>query len=196
MTKRAHSALLDAVMEITAFLEEERVPYVILGGLAVQHWGEPRLTRDVDIAVMAVNEESFLQQAAGRFDLRIPDAVAFARRSRVLLLYARNGFPIDISLSIPGYESEVMARAVTVTWQGYKPVRLISCEDLIIHKSAAGRPRDLEDVKYILERQQNQVDLKYIRHWLRKFAAALPERRILTRFETVLKQAYKRKENP
>mgnify|MGYP000005846576 CR=1 FL=1 len=189
MTEQAHPALLEAAIEIVTFLEEEQIPYVIIGGLAVQHWSEPRLTRDVDITVMVSNEEGFLRNVVERFKPRIPDATAFARRSRVLLLTAGNGCPIDISLGIPGYESEVMARAVTVKWPGSRTVRLISCEDLIIHKCVAGRPRDLEDVERILIRQQGRIDLKYIRRWLRQFAAALPERHILSRFETALRRA-------
>jgi predicted nucleotidyltransferase len=189
MTEQVHPALLEAAIEIVTFLEEEQVPYVIIGGLAVQHWSEPRLTRDVDITVMVGNEEGFLRKAVERFKPRIPDAAAFARRSRVLLLTASNGCPIDISLGVPGYEVEVMARAVTVKWPGSGTVRLINCEDLIIHKCVAGRPRDLEDVERILVRQQGRIDLKYIRRWLRQFAAALPERRILSRFETALRRA-------
>ncbi|MEW6448267.1 MAG: hypothetical protein AB1426_09285 [Bacillota bacterium] len=52
-----------------------------------------------------------------------------------------------------------------------------------------GTPRDLEDVERILIRQQGRIDLKYIRRWLRQFAAALPERHILSRFETALRRA-------
>jgi len=44
--------LLEAAAEIADFLEREGVPYAILGGLAVQYWGEPRTTRDVDIIAM------------------------------------------------------------------------------------------------------------------------------------------------
>lgn len=36
---------LQAAAEVAEFLEEQRVAYVILGGLAVQYWGEPRATR-------------------------------------------------------------------------------------------------------------------------------------------------------
>lgn len=39
--------VLSVAAEVAAFLEELDVPYAIIGGLAVQHWGEPRLTHDV-----------------------------------------------------------------------------------------------------------------------------------------------------
>lgn len=52
--------ILSVAAEVAAFLEELDVPYAIIGGLAAQHWGEPRFTRDVDVAVLAPSA----QQAA------------------------------------------------------------------------------------------------------------------------------------
>ena len=40
--------LLRAAAEVARFLEGRGIPYFIIGGLALQHWGEPRLTRDVE----------------------------------------------------------------------------------------------------------------------------------------------------
>ncbi len=34
------------------FLTERGIPYVIIGGIAVQRWGQPRLTRDVDLTIL------------------------------------------------------------------------------------------------------------------------------------------------
>lgn len=180
---------IEAVLEVTAFLEAVGVPYVIIGGLAVQHWGDPRFTRDIDITVMVPAEtlEDFFQKALERFVPRLPDAVDFARSSRVLLLMTDRGIPIDLTLGIPGYEDEVMRRAVAADWLGSRPVPVIGCEDLIIHKCVAGRPRDWEDVRGILERQRGRVDLGYIRAWLREFAALVPERDVVRRFEGVLR---------
>lgn len=177
-----------AALEVIAFLEASDIPYVVIGGLAVQHWGEPRTTRDVDITVLVPEDQVdvFMKAATGRFPPRLEDAISFARRSRVLLLKTDKGIPIDISLGIPGYEEEVMRRAVTVEWPGGRPVRIIGCEDLIIHKCVAGRPRDLEDVRTVLQRQRQNVDVGYIRKWLKAFADLLPEHDVLGHFEEAL----------
>ena len=37
--------LLQAAAEIARFLEDQGIPYFIIGGLALQYWDEPRLTR-------------------------------------------------------------------------------------------------------------------------------------------------------
>ncbi|MDA2934817.1 hypothetical protein MYX82_10815 [Acidobacteria bacterium AH-259-D05] len=78
-------------------------------------------------------------------------------------------------LGIPDYEEEVMARAVTVDWLGQRPLHLISCEDLIIHKCVAGRARDIEDVKSILWRQAGKIRMEYIRKWLGEFLRSTQE---------------------
>jgi hypothetical protein len=65
-------------------------------------------------------------------------------------------------------------------------LRFAAPEDLIIHKIVAGRPRDLEDVKTVLIKNP-EVDIKYIRHWLRKLASALKEP-FLRRFNKVFKE--------
>lgn len=69
--------LLQALGEVVAFLEKEQVPYVLIGGLAVQHWGEPRATRDIDITVLMdeADLERFLERVLTRFRARLPDAV-------------------------------------------------------------------------------------------------------------------------
>ncbi|MDA2934814.1 hypothetical protein MYX82_10800, partial [Acidobacteria bacterium AH-259-D05] len=159
------------------FLEAKQISYVIIGGLAVQHWGEPRATPDVYVTVLvpADQEKQFLSLVLEHFEPRIPEAETFARESRVLLLSASNGRPIDLSLGIPGYEEEVMARAVTVDWLGQRPLHLISAEDLIIHKCVAGRARDIEDVKTILWRQAGKVEMEYIRKWLGEFSRSTQE---------------------
>ncbi len=184
-------SLLEAMIEIATFLEERQVPYAVIGGVALQHWGEPRLTRDVDVTVMVSQQDldGFLAAALRRFSARIPAALAFAKRNRVLLLSSTDGTPIDLTLGIPGYEEEVMRRAVLVAFPGLSPVRLISAEDLIIHKCVAGRPRDLEDVERILVHQRLELNLRYIRGWLRAFAPVVEQHDVTGVFERALRRA-------
>ena len=183
--------LLRAAAEIARFLEDQGIPYFIIGGLALQHWGEPRLTRDVDITVLVASEEleSFVDEVLSRFGPRIPDAREFALRHRVLLVRARNGVPIDISLGIPGYEEEAFERAVEIKFPEVGKLRLIGPEDLIIHKCVAGRPRDVEDVVGILVRQRLRLDLGLVRRWLTEFREVVDSHDPLEIFEEALKRA-------
>lgn len=183
--------IFEAAAEVARFLDEQVVPYAVLGGVAVQYWGEPRATRDVDIVVMVPSEkmQDFLSAAVQRFRPRLPDALAFARRHQMLLISTADGTPLDISLGIPGYEEEAIRRAVPVSFSGLGPIRLISAEDLIIHKCVSGRPRDEEDVERVLIRQRLALDLHYIRKWLRAFAPLVETHDVRALFENAVKKA-------
>jgi hypothetical protein len=94
----------------------------------------------------------------------------------MVLIRASNGCQVDISLSVPGYEDEVIWRAVEYELAPGQHIRLCSAEDLIIHKAVAGRPVDLQD-------QGEALDAAYIRRWLGEFAAVLEEPDIVEWFE-------------
>ena len=183
--------LLPAAAEVTRFLDIHHVPHFIIGGLALQHWGEPRMTRDVEITVLVAPEEleTFVDAVLERFNARSPDARAFALQHRVVLIQTDHGVPIDISLGIPGYEEEALKRAVRVNFPEVGTLRLIGPEDLIIHKCVAGRPRDLEDVEMILIRQRLNLHLDTVRKWLEAFREVVDSHDPLELFEQILSKA-------
>ncbi len=174
-----------AALEAHQFFSERGTPYVIIGGMAVQYWGEPRFTQDVDLTVSAPMDglAGFIQAILDRFEPRIEDALEFARRNRVVLVSASNGYPLDISLGLPGYESDMMERAFEYKLETGIFVRLCSAEDLIIHKAVAGRAQDLRDIEGIVYRQGDKLDTNYLRHWLAEFTQATGDQEIMERFE-------------
>jgi hypothetical protein len=161
------------------------MPYAIIGGIAAQYWGQPRLTEDVDLTIAAPLEEPerVVRALIERFQSRHPDPLDFARRARVVLIHASNGCPVDVSLALPGYEDEVMRRAVDYEIEPGKVVRLCSAEDLIVHKAVAGRPQDRSDIVGVIYRQQEALDVDYIRLWLREFAALMEKPELAELFE-------------
>jgi len=130
-----------------------------------------------------------LNKAVETFKPRIPDAVEFAVKHRVLLLETKEGIPIDISLGIPGYEEEAWRNSIEVEFPPFGKLRLISAEDLIIHKCVAGRARDVEDVVNILVKQQLQLDVERIKSLLQSFREIIEEHDPLSLFEEAFKQA-------
>jgi len=181
----------EAAAEVAGFLGSRGIPYAIIGGLALQRWGEPRLTRDVDVVVLVDAEalQAFVDDVLERFAPRIPDARAFALRHRVLLVRTGEGVPVDISLGIPGYEEEALGRAQPLELPSGAVIRILGPEDLVIHKCVAGRPRDVEDVEAILIRQRLRLDLDLIRRWLRAFGPVVETHDPLTLFEEALDRA-------
>ena len=175
----------EAAWELHLFFTGLGIPYAIIGGMAVQHWGEPRLTQDVDVTILAPleNPTETIQKIVGRFPARIADAAAFARRNRIILVQASNGCPVDISMGLPGYEDEVMRRTVDYELEPDKRVRMCCAEDLIIHKAVAGRAQDIRDIESVIYRQRNDLDIKYLRRWLHDFAEVLANPEIGPRFQ-------------
>lgn len=75
--------------DLMRWWKSQRTKGLIIGGLAVAILGRPRTTRDVDGVVILPESkwESFLSAGAKfGFIARIPDALAFAREARVLLV--------------------------------------------------------------------------------------------------------------
>ncbi len=101
-----------AAWEVSRFLIQHDIPYVVIGGLAVQEWGGARLTVDADSTVAAPLEGSadIVQLITTHFPSRISDPQALAHRARMILIKASNGVDVDISLGLPGYEDELFHR--------------------------------------------------------------------------------------
>lgn len=176
-----------AAREVSLFFNKERILYAIIGGIALQHWGEPRFTRDVDITILVPtnDEEIILQKILATFSPRISDALEFALKSRVCLVRNQEGCEIDISLGIPGYEEEVINRAVEYELVENCIVKLCTAEDLIIHKEIAARSQDLADIESIILRQGKKLDIDYIQYWLENFSQAFESNEIINRFSEV-----------
>jgi hypothetical protein len=148
-------ALVFAARDILRFLDRHNVPACLIGGLAVQRWGEPRATQDVDLTLLAPlgEEEWSIDLLLRRYTGRDASAREFALRRRVLKLAAPNGVPIDVSLGALPFEVEVLDRATR--WRLAPTIELVVCspEDLVIYKLIAGRSRDLLDVEGIVRLQ-------------------------------------------
>ena len=110
------NTLFEAAREVCAFMEEHGWKCCVIGGLAVQRWGEPRTTLDADIALLTGwgGEEAYIDALLDRFASRIEDGRPFAVAHRVLLLRASNGRDVDVTLGARPFEEEMMARSTAV----------------------------------------------------------------------------------
>jgi hypothetical protein len=153
--------------------------------MAVRHWGEPRFTQDIDLTVQSPLDDldGFVRRIIKKFTPRHDNALEFALQNRVVLVRASNGYPLDISLGLPGYEDEVVKRAVNVELEPGKTVRICSAEDLIIHKAVAGRAQDIRDIEGVIYRQGASLDAGYIRNWLKVFIEITGDPGLLELFE-------------
>ena len=158
------NALFRAAIDIEAFCASEGWKCCVIGGVAVQRWGEPRQTRDVDLTLFAGlgGEERFVDPILTHYAARVPDARRFALEHRVLLVETASGIPLDISLGGLPYEARVIERSTS--WAVESGVRLTTCsaEDLLVLKAFSGRAQDWLDVEGVIVRQGPQLDRQQV----------------------------------
>lgn len=161
--------ILTAASDIDRFCTELHLRFCFIGGLAVLRWGEPRLTRDVDLTIVASwgEEATVIDPLLERFTSRIDEPKDFALRHRVLLLQAANKVPIDVALGALPFEERAAERATR--WTIGDHVTLLTCgpEDLVVHKVFAGRDRDWLDVEGVIDRQRGTLDRQLMASELR-----------------------------
>ena len=166
--------LFGLAAEVQGFLEDQGWKFAFIGGLALQRWGEPRLTVDVDLTLLAGfgDEEKFIDELLKRYKGRREDTREFALKTRVLLLQSEDGIGIDISLGALPFEEVLIERATYFEFLPGLKILTCSAEDQVVLKAFADRARDWADLEGILIRQQDRLEWEYINKHLPPLCAA------------------------
>ena len=161
--------------KIALQLKKASIPYMVIGGQAVLLYGEPRLTRDIDITMgISVDGLDRVKKIIPIIGLKslVKKEKEFVERNMVFpTIDKKSGIRVDFIFSFSSYERQAIERAKDIKL-GRSLVRFASLEDVVIHKVIAGRARDLEDVKSILLKNL-KYDLVYIEKWLKQFDKSL-----------------------
>jgi hypothetical protein len=176
--------LIAEAAELQRYLEQHEFRFCFIGGIAVQHWGEPRLTRDIDVSVWTGfgEEASAVNLLLAASSPRLPDAREFALVNRVLLLKSPAGVGIDISLAALPFEDEMIRRSVQVAMTPDHTLRLSSPEDLIVMKVFAGRETDMRDARSVVIRQtRSGLDWTHIDRNIQELAELRDDAEVLQR---------------
>ena len=183
--------LTKLALELQSFFETRNWSFCIIGGIAVQHWGEPRFTKDVDITLLTGfgGEEAFVDSLISAYESRVSDAREFALRNRVLLLRSSQGIGIDVALGALPFEDQAVKRARKIEVEAGASLRLCTAEDLIVMKAFASRPLDWSDVRGILVRQgTSNLDWPYIQRQLRPLCEIKEAPEIMTQLESLRRE--------
>jgi hypothetical protein len=126
------------------------VRYIVIGGIAAILHGVPRATFDLDILIKATPQNVH----------RLLDALIDVKFGTALLTTAeevlnheisifQDRVRIDVQIRTPGLNFEnVWQKRVTMTYQNQE-FYILSKDDLIVSKMAAGRAIDLSDVNLL-----------------------------------------------
>jgi hypothetical protein len=161
-----------AVLDMTDALNALDIPWMLTGSLATNVYGVPRSTADADFVVeLGQTALSALMNRLGdayRLDSQLSFETITAT-SRFIVTLPSSVFRIELFLlSDDPHDQSRFSRRVRQD-QGGRQVFLPTAEDVIITKlrwSQRGRrPKDLEDVRSVIEVQQARLDWPYVESW-------------------------------
>ena len=167
------------ITALARVFEAVSIPYVLIGGHAVNVWLEPRFTADLDVAVEAgPSDVERLADALARGGYtreRIhgaeqpsgPDFVRFVSANREVVL--------EVQVAKTRFQREVIQRA-RVSGDG---VRVATVEDLIVMKLIADRAKDRVDLLGLAA--LSGVDWAYVERWAVEWGVADRLRRLRER---------------
>lgn len=167
------TGVIGAAWEVQQKLSRAGLRFCFIGGLALQRWGEPRYTQDVDLTLLCPfgEEIALARRLAELFQPRFDGAVEFAVESRVFLAQTAEGTPIDIAFGAIDFEIRCVDRASPFDFGGGGSLLICCAEDLIVMKAFANRNRDWPDVESIVMRRGIKLDWDLIERELKPLLA-------------------------
>ena len=170
---RGQSALL--LLDVVDLLSRQNVPYAVIGAFAASFYGIIRASLDVDVIISLTAED---------FDVR--DLVAALRKDDFACEYCsgssddpldgvvrindKYGNQVDLITGIKGMDAGAFGRITTVSFLKHK-LHLIGIEDFIVMKIFAGSPKDLDDVRVVLEISRKKLDISLLKRLMRQYGS-------------------------
>ncbi len=187
--------LLQSAAALQERLRRAGIASALIGGVAVGVWGEPRLTRDVDIKVLLSRDDAKLLLDVLGSDFRplLPDdPLQCLFRKGILFVQDDQGTRFDLLLADVIYDEEAIRRAKELTLQPGVVAMVCSPEDLIVYKLISTRERDHRDAESVIRRQGDKLDDEYVLSWLREFEQALDDSTLVMTYSHMREEWSKR----
>ena len=154
----------NAAIDVQKLCARHDFSFAFIGAVALQHWGEPRGTMDVDLTVFTGfgNEDEAITRFLNHFEPRMENAADFAQQNRVLLLQSNEGVGIDIALGALPFEQRMVNRTVKIEYLPGTFFSICCAEDFVVTKTFSGRGQDWVDLERALVRQEGKLNWKTI----------------------------------
>lgn len=182
---------------LSKLLKTMNVDYAIIGGIAVSVYGEPRATFDIDVSIIFnIGDIDFFLKSAKKYGFTpLPSNIErFVKTTAVIpMRFSKDDIfgRCDFIIAQNSLEFSAIKRARFKELFSMK-IKLITPEDLVLHKITSSRARDLEDLQGLLIRQFGKLDMEYINSWLKKVASVNKQPKLLKLFKKLLAAATKR----
>lgn len=167
-----NNPLIQSLKEVCSFLDEAALEYMLVGGLAVGIWAEPRATVDIDVLVsVRINDVEDLKRRlteSNKFVFIHDKPMVFGKVSFLRATLKSNpDVSLDFLFADDVFENEALNRKKSIQLTDFL-VNISTPEDLIILKLVSGREQDRLDARKILDIQRENLDIDYLRKWLEK----------------------------
>ena len=142
--------MLNQLGDVFASFHKHEVKYLVIGGIAAVLHGVPRATFDLDILIEATEDnaqhllEAMLEARLGTAALI--DALGVLAQEITIF---QDRIRIDVQTETPGIEFDTAWQRKEVMEYQHHTFYVLSRQDLIASKRAAGRTVDLEDVRLL-----------------------------------------------
>ena len=139
------------LIDLLTELQSSGAEYLVVGGWAVGVHAEPRYTKDLDLLIGA-SPANLARVVSALERYGAPAALVDQVRTMTADEFVFFGVPparVDLLRSIPGIDfDDAWKRRKDVRWSDVD-VHVIGFDDLCAAKRAAGRRRDLDDLKLL-----------------------------------------------
>jgi predicted nucleotidyltransferase len=164
--------LIESLKELCLFLEDQGIEYMLIGGLAVSIWGEPRATADIDFLVaLGLDDFDILKHKlieSSRFVFMHDKPMVFGKITFLRATMKSNtDISVDFLFADVEFKNRALQRKETVKVKDFS-VNISSPEDLILLKLLSGREQDRLDAEKIIKIQKENIDMEYIKEWLQR----------------------------
>lgn len=142
--------MLNRLQCVFESLKKQDVKYVVLGGIAAVLYGVPRATFDLDILIEATHENAERLLAAFReAGLGTAELISARELLENEITVFKDRVRIDVQTSTPGLLfRDAWKHKKIMTYKG-GDFYIVTRDDLVASKEAAGRDVDLEDVRLL-----------------------------------------------
>jgi hypothetical protein len=176
--------LVRSIRRLQQRLQEADIPSIVIGGVAAALWGEPRVTRDVDLKILLGREEvdRLLAALTPDYTPLFPNPRQALKEQGMLFVQDLAETRLDLLLADTPYDVQAIRRGQSVEVQPGATICVCSPEDLVIYKLVSTRLRDHEDAASVVRRQCDKLDDRYVLHWLRQFEQALNDSTLVAEY--------------
>jgi hypothetical protein len=161
-----------AVLELARALAQRQAQHAFIGGLAINAWGIPRATFDIDVLVdPPEGNVAELMRGLALAGIEIDDAVlrgyldplSGMEKATGRLLAGGVWFTIDVFVATTPFLRSAIGRRATIEL-GSDRIEVVTAADLLLFKLVAGRRKDWVDIENIVT-VQGIPEREYLEAW-------------------------------